>query len=204
MVSRGHERAGEAGGQCVRGTPFAVRMADPALTRLSMFAFLIAVLLMLSGCGQQEGGRTREDSIHTNIPAPTPSGDSISMGDSASAARAVAWIQDYYRAINEHRYRDAYTHWEQGGLASGKSLEVFQKGFVGTDRVEMTVGTAGPIGAAAGSRYIEVPVRIAARTRDGAQQNYSGSYTLRLSVVDGATPEQRSWHIYSAAVRKLN
>ena len=68
----------------------------------------------------------------------------------------------------------------------------------------MTVGTPGPIGAAAGSRYVEVPVRIAARTRAGALQNYSGSYTLRVSVVDGASSEQRSWHIYSAEVRPVN
>jgi len=159
---------------------------------------------MLSGSGQQEGRGTRGDSTHTSTPASIPARDSISAADSASAARAVAWIQDYYRAINEHRYRDAYAHWERGGLASGKSLDEFRKGFVATDRVEMTVGTPGRVEGAAGSRYVEVPVRIAARTRDGARQEFSGSYTLRLSVVDGATPEQRSWHIYSAAVRRLN
>jgi hypothetical protein len=172
--------------------------------RPPLLACLTAVLLMLSGCGQQEGGRPPGDSTHTRIPAPIPSRDSISTADSASATRAVAWIQDYYRAINEHRYRDAYAHWERGGLASGKSFDAFRKGFVSTDQVEVTVGTPGRVEGAAGSRYVEVPVRIAARTRDGALQNYSGSYTLRLSVVDGATSEQRSWHIYSAAVRRLN
>lgn len=121
-----------------------------------------------------------------------------------SATGAVAWIQDYYRAIDERRYSDAYAHWEQGGRASGKSLDEFRRGFEQTARVEVTVGTPDRVEGAAGSRYVEVPVRIAARTRGGARQNYSGSYTLRLSVVDGATPEQRSWHIYSAAVRPLN
>jgi len=71
-----------------------------------------------------------------------------------------------------------------------KRFDEFRKGFEETERVEVTVGTPGPIGAAAGSR-VEVPVRIAARTRAGARQRFSGSYTLRLSVVDGATPEQR-------------
>ncbi|HEV8694791.1 MAG TPA: hypothetical protein VGQ93_11515 [Lysobacter sp.] len=126
------------------------------------------------------------------------------MADSMSATGAVAWIQDYYRAINERRYRNAYAHWERGGLASGKNFDEFRKGYVGTERVEIIVGTPGRVEGAAGSRYVEVPVRIAARTRDGARQNFSGSYTLRLSVVDGATPEQRSWHIYCAAVRPLN
>jgi len=145
-----------------------------------MHACLAGILLMLAGCGP------------------------ISAADSTSPTSAVAWIRGYYKAIDEHRYRDAYAHWEQGGRASGKSFDEFREGFGETERVEVTVGTPGPIGAAAGSRYIEVPVRIAARTRAGAQQKFSGSYTLRLSLVDGATPEQRSWHIYSAAVRSVN
>lgn len=149
--------------------------------------FLASVLLMLVGCGHQEG-----------------TSNSIPAADSTSATRAVAWIQDYYRAIKEHRYRDAYSHWEQRGQASGKSFEEFRRGFEETESVEAIVGTPGPIGAAAGSRYVEVPIRIAAKTRAGARQNFSGSYTLRLSVVDGAAPEQRSWHIYSAAVRPVD
>ena len=156
------------------------------MRRAPWLACLVAVILLLAGCGHQDGAR---------------SSGSSSTADSTSATVAVVWIQDYYRAINEHRYRDAYAHWEQGGQASGKSFDEFRKGFEETERVEATVGTPGPIGAAAGSRYVEVPVRIAARTHAGARQSFSGSYTLRLSVVDGATPEQRSWHIYSAAVR---
>jgi hypothetical protein len=148
-----------------------------AVLRSPMLACLAAVLPMLAGCGNQ---------------------------DPTSPARAVAWIRDYYKAINEHRYRDAYAHWERGGLASGKRFDEFRSGFAETERVEVTVGAPGRVEGAAGSRYVEVPVRIAARTREGARQNYSGSYTLRLSVVDGATPEQRSWHIYSAVVRSMN
>jgi len=159
-------------------------------SRRALLACLAAVL-MFAGCGRQEGNRV-----------PETAGDSISAADSTSPTRAVAWIRDYYKAIDDHRYRDAYAHWEQGGQASGKSFDEFREGFGETERVEVTVGAPGPIGAAAGSRYIEVPVRIEARARGGERQIFSGSYTLRLSVVDGATPEQRSWHIYSAAIRR--
>ena len=151
-----------------------------------MFASLITVLLLVAGCGHEEGRGA----------APTP------MVDSTSATVAVAWIQDYYKAINDRRFSDAYAHWVGGGQASGKSFDEFRKGFEETERVELTVGTPGPIGAAAGSRYIEVPVRIEAQSRAEPRQSFSGSYTLRLSVVDGATPEQRSWHIYSAAMHR--
>jgi len=116
----------------------------------------------------------------------------------------VAWIQDYYRAINEHRYPDAYAHWARGGTASGKTFEEFRHGFEDTGHVDATVGAAGPVEGAAGSRYVEVPVRLVARDRDGTPQSYQGTYTLRLSVVDGATPEQRSWHIESAHIRRVD
>jgi hypothetical protein len=164
-------------------------------------AACLGAMILLAGCGHPDRGGPPEDSAtRADIPAPPD----ISAADSTSPARAVSWIQDYYRAINERRFRDAYQHWERGGLASGKSFDEFQKGFAATERVEITVGAPGPVEGAAGSRYVEVPVGIAARTRDGARQNYSGSYTLRLSVVDGATPEQRAWHINSAKVRSVN
>jgi hypothetical protein len=57
--------------------------------------------------------------------------------------------------------------------------------------------------AAAGSRFIQVPVTIEATTRDGGTQRYSGTYTLRRAMVDGATPEQRAWRIASASLRPM-
>ena len=63
-------------------------------------------------------------------------------------------------------------------------------------------GLARPIEGAAGSRYVEIPVRIAATLRDGSRESFSGHYVLRRSVVDGATAEQRAWRIYSAAIRR--
>jgi hypothetical protein len=47
-----------------------------------------------------------------------------------------------------------------------------------------------------------IPLLIKARTKDGKEQNFWGQYVLRRSMVDGATPEQRSWRIYSAEIRK--
>jgi hypothetical protein len=172
------------------------------VSRANRVAAMVALLLLVAGCGRQEGGGSPRGSVtRTTAPATNAPVDSISRSDSASAARAVAWIQDYYRAINEHRYHDAYAHWERGGMASGKTFDEFRKGFDETERVEVDfAGGTSRIEGAAGSRYIELPVQIAARTRDGKAQEYSGLYRLRLSVVDGATPEQRSWHIYSAHV----
>lgn len=171
-----------------------VDAAAHVVLRRSVPSGVAMVLLVLAGCGRGQGNRAPEGGTTPSAP--------VAAADSTSPARAAAWIQDYYKAIDEHRYRDAYAHWEQGGQASGKSFDEFQRGFEETGHVEVTVGTPGSIGAAAGSRYVEVPVRIVARTRNGEPQSFSGSYTLRLSVVDGATPEQRTWHIYFAAIRR--
>lgn len=122
-------------------------------------------------------------------------------GDEAADAMDV--IRAYYRAIREHRYADAWRLWDAGGAASGKSLDEFQSGFTETAGVEVTLGTPGPLGAAAGSRYLEIPVRVVATLRNGTRQEFAGAYTLRRSVVDGATPEQQSWRIYSAKLRQV-
>ena len=57
---------------------------------------------------------------------------------------------------------------------------------------------------AAGSRFIQVPVTIEAQMRDGGTQRYTGTYTLRRAVVDGATPEQRAWRIASASLHAMS
>ena len=63
------------------------------------------------------------------------------------------------------------------------------------------IGDSISIEAAAGSQYATVPVTSDAVLRDGSQQRFVGTYTVRRAMVDGATPEQRAWHIYSAKLR---
>ena len=63
--------------------------------------------------------------------------------------------------------------------------------------------TPGRVDAAAGSRYIEVPVAIDAKQRDGSVRQYVGAYVLRRAVVDGASTEQRQWRIASADLREV-
>jgi hypothetical protein len=112
----------------------------------------------------------------------------------------MAVIDAYYEAINKKDYPRAYALWGSSGEASGKSLKQFTAGFAQTDSVSLNAGPAGSVGAAAGSRYIDIPVTIDARLSDGRTQHFTGTYTLRRSVVDGATAEQRAWRIYKAHI----
>ena len=91
--------------------------------------------------------------------------------------------------------------WASDGAASGRSLEAFRDGFASTASVDVVLGTPGRIEGAAGSRYVEIPVRITAIATDSTRQAFVGRYTLRRNVVDGATPEQRAWRIHSAQMR---
>jgi hypothetical protein len=116
---------------------------------------------------------------------------------------AAAVIRAYYDAIEAREYRKAYGMWEAGGAASGQSMIEFLNGYAATKSIDATIGTPGPMGAAAGSRYVEVPVRLITRNMRGVREFYAGSYTLRRSVVDGATPKQRTWQIYTATLKRV-
>lgn len=120
-----------------------------------------------------------------------------------SAEDAVAVVRGYYAAIDAGQYPRAYALWSGEGSASGQSAAQFAGGFADTAQVVVEPGEPGRVDAAAGSRYIEVPVSIRATRDDGSVHRYAGSYVLRRAVVDGATAEQRAWRIASADLREV-
>lgn len=122
------------------------------------------------------------------------------IGDSAEPGvdDAVTVVRDYYDAINRGAYERAYALWSGRGSASGKSLQQFSDGFAETGRDSIDIKRPGRVDAAAGNRFVEIPVKVTAINRDQSRSTYSGIYVLRRSVVDGATPEQRKWRIQSA------
>lgn len=136
------------------------------------------------------------------LPEDTTSMD-IPPADAAStdAAAAVAVLEQYYAAIDEGDYRTAYALWSDGGASSGQTFDEFAAGYENTASVRVEAGKPGRVEGAAGSRYVVIPVVVHATTSDGTPQRFVGGYTLRRSVVDGATAEQRNWRIYSAEVQ---
>jgi hypothetical protein len=110
-------------------------------------------------------------------------------------------LRNYYAAINAGDYRRAYALWENDGASSNQTYEEFVAGFADTRSTQVDVGTPGRVEGAAGSQYVEIPVTIRAATTSGENQRHEGAYVLRRSVVDGASPEQRRWHIYRATLR---
>ncbi len=120
-----------------------------------------------------------------------------------TAQDAMAVVRDYYAAINSRAFDRAYALWSDGGRASGQTPEQFADGFKDTSGVSVEILAPGAVDAAAGSRFIEVPVAMTATAADGSQRKFVGAYTLRRAVVDGATTEQRAWRIGSADIREV-
>lgn len=109
-------------------------------------------------------------------------------------------IEDYYAAVNRGAYESAYRMWASNGQASGKSLRDFASGYSDTSNVSVSFGDPGTVGAGAGQRNVVIPVRVIARQRDQSTKEFSGTYTLGRTVVDGATTAQKNWSIRAADI----
>lgn len=108
-------------------------------------------------------------------------------------------VRNYYAAVSRHDYRAAYAIWH-----GTQSYAHFRSGYAATGRARLTLLKPGDAEGAAGSIYVELPVRVDATLRSGKQQSFVGSYTLRrVNDVDGSTAAQRRWHIESAHLKQV-
>lgn len=138
------------------------------------------------------------------VPPPDAAqGQARAAAPEPTPADAAAVVGAYYSAIQAGQYPRAYALWSGGGQASGQTAQQFAAGFADTASVAVAVGSPGRVDAAAGSRFVEVPVVLTATRSDGSVHRYAGAYTLRRAVVDGASEEQRAWRIASADLREL-
>lgn len=137
--------------------------------------------------GPGEPGGLPDD--RTPVPeAPFPPG---------SAQEAANVVQSYYALIEAGHYRRAWALWGDGGKASGMSARAFAASFAKYAAYHANIGAPGRIDAGAGQRYVTVPVQVYGRLKAGNKSfNLRGDVTLhRTADIDGATPEQKSWHI---------
>lgn len=180
--------------------------------RLPLAALVLLVLAIAAGgCGDARGKRSPIDLPESGTEPPLeraePSEPATAVSplpadtpEEPGADAAVAVVVDYFSAIARRDFARAHGLWGGEGTASGQSFDDFRRGYADTASVSVEIGVPGRVEPAAGSRYVRVPVEIAARLADGTGQCFRGSYTLRRSVVDGATDEERRWRIDAADV----
>jgi len=137
-----------------------------------------------------------------NPPAPGQGGGlrddrtPISEGpiDPKSAQGAGQVLQSYFALLEGHRDAQAGQLW-----SNSAEKAKFDTRLVKYSEIHANIGKPGDLEGAAGSSYVDVPVQIYGRLKDGKEFHSLGSMTLRrVNDVDGSTAEQRKWHIYRA------
>lgn len=151
----------------------------------------------------QDGSDTGIPPTAAAVPPAAPGVPPANPAAEPAAAEAAAVVRSYYGAIDAGQYPRAYRLWSDGGSASGQTADQFAGGFSDTAKVTVSTGAPGRVEGAAGSRYVRIPVAIEAVHDDGTIRHYDGTYTLRRSVADGATVEQRQWRISDADLREV-
>jgi hypothetical protein len=117
--------------------------------------------------------------------------------DPKSAQGAGQVLQSYAALLEQRRFAEARRLWSDGGRSSELSEEGFAEAYGKYTELHAEIGAPGPMEGAAGSAYVDIPLRFYGRLRDGRPVNSVGTATLRrVNDVPGSTEEQRQWRIY--------
>ena len=122
--------------------------------------------------------------------------------DPKSAEAAGQVLETYGALLEERKFGQAWVLWGGGGEASGMTRDQFAAAFSKYRDIRAEVGKPGDTEGAAGSIYVEVPLRLYGTLKAGGRFNLVGPVTLRrVNDVDGSTAAQRRWHIASIALK---
>lgn len=117
--------------------------------------------------------------------------------DPKSARGAALVLQNYAALLEQRRFVEAWQLWSDSGRASQMSVEDFANRFGKYAELHAEIGAPGPMEGAAGSAYVDIPLRLYGRLKGGNPFNSVGTATLRrANDVPGSTEEQRRWRIY--------
>jgi hypothetical protein len=164
----------------------------------------VALLVVLSACGLSSAESTPPTSAPalTAVPQPPTSAPALTAVPQppastpttqpptgiAGTTAAVQAVLDYYQAIAQKQYDQAYGLWAQNGAASGQTRTEFEQGYANTAQLSVLLDRATLSGDA-----VTVPITILSVLNQSDQtQRFSGTYTLRQ--------EAGGWRIASANV----
>ncbi|HEU4958037.1 MAG TPA: hypothetical protein VFT40_10480 [Sphingomicrobium sp.] len=117
---------------------------------------------------------------------------SISVVDPKSAVAAREVVLRYARLIEDGEFPEARRLWTEASDLGAVENQLHQ-----FRQIEATVGDPGQMEGAAGSSYIDIPMQLTGRAKDGEPLSLTGTVTLRrVNEVPGSTELQRRWHIY--------
>ena len=119
--------------------------------------------------------------------------------DPKGAEGAGQVVQLFGGLLEQRKFGEAYRLWSDDGRASGMSEAQFIAAYDKYADIHSEVGRPGDSEGAAGSIYVDVPLRLYGKLKSGGPFNLIGTVTLRrVNDVPGSTEEQRRWHIYKS------
>ena len=146
---------------------------------LPLLVALLPLLPLLAGC-ERRGSEARAADTPAGAVRETTTATTLDTPAGRRPEDVTAVVRSYLDALRRRDYASAASLWADGATAGAGDFEV---------------GAPGRIGAAAGSRYVEVPVTMEGTAPDRPPLRLHGIVTLRRSVVDGASEAQRRWRI---------
>jgi hypothetical protein len=179
----------------------------------------LAMALSMAACTEAETNARNEPLADNSAEAPASAGQVIAPGepgglpydrnlveegpiDPKSGQSAGQVLQDYAALLEQGRFGEARRLWTDSGAGSGLSQDGFAEAFAKYAEIHTEIGAPGPVEGAAGSAYVEIPLRFYGKLKDGRAFNSAGTTTLRrVNDVPGSTDEQRRWHIYRIEVQ---
>lgn len=180
-----------------------------------------ALMLVLAACGVEtppadNAAATENHAEALNPPEPgAPGGLPIQPGtpdtepdgpiDPKSAEAAAQVLQSFGALIEQKRFGEARRLWAGGAPQSQMSDAEFAARYEEYSEAHLQVGAPGDMEGAAGTIYVDVPVVLYGRLKNGGQFSRSGTATLRrANDVPGSTEAQRRWHIASIDLKPAN
>jgi hypothetical protein len=184
-----------------------------------MKKFTALTILLASACSKQQPQQEEQIAPAVNdtgpvlAPAPSPATNGeaplnppapgkpgglpddrtpISEGkiDPKSAQGAGQVLQHYFALAEQGKFEEANKDWSDGS----EQLDLAKY-----KEVHANIGAPEDMEGAAGSSYVDIPVQLYGRAKDGKPFNSRGTMTLRrVNDVPGSTAEQRQWHIYKS------
>lgn len=137
------------------------------------------------------------------LPQPTPAEEATVTPPNEAGPEAAAEVaREYFALLGAKQYGMAWDLWAGEGSASGVMRGDFANHYTKYATYQATVGKAGQQEGAAGSSYIDFPVKVDATLKSGGAEHLAGTVTLRrVNDVPGSTEAQRHWHIASVDLK---
>ena len=173
----------------------------------------LTLLIAFTGCAPRREEPANENMVAENVavapnavtPVPTaikPGGLPDGTIDPKSEQGAGQVLQRFGALLEQGKFAAARQSWSDGGKASGLTEAEFAEAYDKYADIHAEVGAPGESEGAAGSSYVEIPLRLYGKLKTGRPFNLVGPVVLRrVNDVPGSSAAQREWHIYRSDLK---